>query len=255
MLEVEGLHKRFGGLAAVAGASFSAPPGQITALVGPNGAGKTTVFNLISGFITPDAGRVRFYGEDITQLPPHRRARLRIARTFQDVRIFEQLSVEENLLLGLSTRRGERLWEAVLAPWIGMAREEGARVDEVLEAVGLHGARSARASELSYGDQKLVAIGRALMGNPRLLLLDEPTSGLDQRAKERVLSFVKGLGSRERNLVIVEHNMQVVSALCDHVIFMHEGAVIAEGPFASIARDPRLTEIYFGTGEAPGTQP
>ena len=250
MLRVERLRKSFGGLVAVAGATFAALPGRITALVGPNGAGKTTVFNMISGFITPDDGRVEFEGQDITGLPPHRRARLRIARTFQDVRIFEGLTVEENLLLGLPSRRGERLWEALLAPWIGQAPEERARVDELLERVGLAGRSAARAGDLSYGDQKLVAIGRALMARPRLLLLDEPTSGLDERAMRRVLHFVKGLASGDLTLVLVEHNMQVVSAVSDHVVFMHEGAVLTEGSFASMAGDARLTEIYFGTRHA-----
>jgi ABC-type branched-subunit amino acid transport system ATPase component len=250
LLEVEDVHKRFGGLAAVAGATFCAPPGRITALVGPNGAGKTTVFNIISGFIAPDAGRVRFQGRDITRLRPHLRARLRIARTFQDVRIFEQLTVEENLLLGLAARRGERLWQALLAPWVATEPQERARVHEVLEAIGLPEAAGVRADELSYGDQKLVAIGRALMASPQLLLLDEPTSGLDERAQRRVLSFLKGLASSERNLVIVEHNMRVVEALADHVIFMHEGAVLAEGTLDGISNDSRLAEIYFGTGEA-----
>jgi ABC-type branched-subunit amino acid transport system ATPase component len=249
LLDVHDLRKRFGGLTAVAGATFAVSPGRITALVGPNGAGKTTVFNMVSGFVTPDEGRVTFDGADITALAPHRRAQLRIARTFQDVRIFEALTVQENLLLGLPSRRGETIWEALLKPWERTSGEERARVDEVLERVGLAGKAPARAGDLSYGDQKLVALGRALIARPRLLLLDEPTSGLDEQAMARVLAFVKSLASAELTVLLVEHNMQVVSAVADHVIFMHEGAVIAEGAFAEITRTPRLTEIYFGSGQ------
>jgi len=251
MLSVEDLHKSYGGLKAVSGASFHVEEGKITALIGPNGAGKTTIFNIISGLIRPDKGKIIFKGEDITKLSPHRRAHLGISRTFQDVRIFEDLTVEENLLLGIIKREGESIFNAVFGRKRDyLTKEEEEKIENILALLEIPSVkRKQLAGQLSYGELKLVALGRALMSDPVLMLLDEPTAGIDERSLLRVQKIVRGLIGRGVTVLLVEHNMRSVSALADWIIFLHEGRVISQGVFEEISKDELLTQIYFGSGK------
>jgi ABC-type branched-subunit amino acid transport system ATPase component len=247
-LRVTGLAKRFGGLAAVSDLSFDVAEHCITGLIGPNGAGKTTIFNLVTGFLTPNAGRVDFAGQDITGFSPQRLARLGLARSFQEIRLFGQLSVRDNVALAIPGQSGERLGPALFAPW-RVRRENAAtsrRAMELLGFVGMDAKAFARADDLSYGQQKLVLISRLLALEPRLILLDEPCSGLDPNMLERVVRLLRELVAQGRTILLIEHNMDVVRELAERVVFLSEGRAQASGPTADILADAALTKIYFG---------
>jgi ABC-type branched-subunit amino acid transport system ATPase component len=247
-LEVDGLAKSFGALRATRELCFEVPPRGITALIGPNGAGKTTAFNLISGFLRPDAGRIRFDGRDITGWPPHRIARAGLARSFQDMRIFAGMTVLDNVAIGTTAQPGENPLRA-LAQALRCAREERAnrgRAEELLAFVGLAAKRAALASELSYGQQKLVSLARLLALGPRLLMLDEPTAGLDPVIREEMCGLMRRLVEQGIAILLIEHNMEVVRAVAERTVFLAEGTAIAAGPTADILADRDLARLYFG---------
>jgi len=247
-LEVDNLAKNFGGLRAVDGASFTAEEERITSLIGPNGAGKTTVFNLISGFLQPDAGRVRFRGEAIERLRPHAIARRGIARTFQDPRIYAEMTVLENVMVGIR-QRGERpLWAllrggAVAAEWRA-ARE---RAEEMLTTVGLIERAGELARDLSFGEQRFLSIARSLVGDPQLVMMDEPTVGLDRASFARLLELMELLVRRDRKaLLVIEHNMDVVMSVSAKVVLMMQGGVVATGTPEEIRHHDSMIEAYLG---------
>lgn len=248
ILQVEGLAKRFGGLAAVSELSFDVFPNCVTGLIGPNGAGKTTIFNLITGFLAPDAGRVRFAGADIAGASPQRLARAGIARSFQEIRLFGQLSVCDNVALAIPGQSGERLLPALFNPWRVRRENSDAhrRAMELLGFVGMDHKADARADDLSYGQQKLVLIARLLALDPKLILLDEPCSGLDPNMLARVIDLLRTLVAQGRTILMIEHNMDVVRAVADRVVFLSEGRAQASGPTDEILADAALTKIYFG---------
>lgn len=248
LLTVDGLAKRFGGVQAVEESSLALRPGRVTALIGPNGAGKTTLFNLITGFHVPDAGRVRYRGTDVTARPPYRIARLGLARSFQDLRLFMRMTALENVLVARPGQRGERLWALFLAPW-RVAREEREhrrRATEVLAFVGLAERAGERAENLSYAEQKLLALARLIAMDADLLLLDEPTSGLDPATIPHVLGLLRRVVDGGRTICVIEHNLEVVKGLSDWVVFLDQGRVLAEGTPDEIMADRRLAEIYLG---------
>jgi branched-chain amino acid transport system permease protein len=249
VLEVRGLTKSFGGIRAVNGMSMDLPRGLVTALVGPNGAGKTTVFNLITGAITPDAGIVRLNGVDITGRRPDEITRLGMVRTFQDVRVFPQLSVIDNVMLGIQHHPGEKLGNLFLRPALSKKFNDEARTKagEWLDVVGLLPLREARAGSLGFGQQKLLAIARVLATEAEVLLLDEPASAIDINWVDTVLDFIDLLKDVGRTICLVEHSLHVVGRLADRVYFMELGAVTAEGSLAELTSDRRLAQAYFGT--------
>jgi branched-chain amino acid transport system ATP-binding protein len=235
LLEVQRLSKRFGGLRAVDDLSFAVRDREILALLGPNGSGKTTVFNLIAGAFRPDDGDIYFHGRRITAYPASRRAHLGIARTFQLVRTFPQLTVLENVLVAaLYGRQG--------APWVS-ARAEAAAL---LTALGLHQLGAHPAASLTLGERKKLEIARALAARPRLLLLDEPTAGLSAPDVQALLSLFARVRADGLALLIVEHNVRAIRALCDRAIILNSGRKLAEGPPASVLAHPRVVQAYLG---------
>jgi ABC-type branched-subunit amino acid transport system ATPase component len=230
ILEVSGVVKRFGGVAAVNGVSLAIAPGRIYGLIGPNGSGKTTLFNCITGIGRPDAGEVRFRGERIDGLAPHRIFHRGMGRTFQTIRVFPELTALENLLV-VST--GD----------LAVAR---ARADALLRSVKLDRLVQEFAGNLSYGHQKLVEFARVLMTDPEIILLDEPAAGVHRALLSEILDMVRSLRAEGRTVFLVEHDMKVVMGLCDMVFVLDHGEKLAEGAPGVIQSDERVIEAYLG---------
>jgi ABC-type branched-subunit amino acid transport system ATPase component len=249
LLEVEGLRKSFGGVAAVDDASFAIEAGSITALIGPNGAGKTTAFNVISGFLKPDSGTIRFAGERIDGRRGDLVARAGLVRAFQAPRVLTRMSVLDNMLLAGKDQPGERLSLNWLAPRRVAAREREVRrrALELLELVRLLPLAEAYAGTLSGGQRKLLELGRALMVEPRMILLDEPMAGVAPVLALQLLEHIRYLrAERGVTFCVIEHDMEFVMSISDRVIVMDEGRVIAEGTPDAIQRNDRVIEAYLG---------
>jgi branched-chain amino acid transport system ATP-binding protein len=250
LLEVEGVVRRFGGVSAVDGASFAVEEGSITSLIGPNGAGKSTLFNVVSGFLRADAGRVLLASRRIDRRPAYAIARAGLVRTFQTPRVLARLTVRENVLLGAAGHPGERLPLTILRPGSVRRRERAARerADELLALVRLDGHADALASTLSGGQRKLLDFARAVMAGPRLLLLDEPMAGVNPTLRVQLLEHVLELREREGvTFLLVEHDLDVVMRASDRVVVMNEGSVIASGLPGTIRADARVLDAYLGT--------
>ncbi len=237
LLRVDCVSRRFGGLLAVNAVSLAAPAARITALIGPNGAGKTTLFAVISGFLKPSAGRVRYAGEDVTGEPPHRLARRGIARTFQIVQPFADLTVRDNIAVGAHLRHRAR--DAALA----MAEQVG-------REVGLGDLLDRPAHTLTVAGRKRLELARALATEPKLLLLDEVLAGLNPSEIRAIVPTIRALATRGIAVVMIEHVMQAAMSLADRVFVLAEGRVIAEGSPAEVAADPAVVEAYLGHGAA-----
>ncbi len=247
-LNAEGVDKTFSGLKVLDGAWIAAPEQAITGLIGPNGAGKSTFLTVLSGFALPDAGRIQARGADVTRAAPEVRAGLGVVRTFQVPREFGGLSVLENMIVGARGQIGESLALALLAPRRVRAQERAiiARADALLEFLGLAHLRAARASGLSGGQKKLLDLGRALMGEPWLLLLDEPFAGVAPGLVDVLVEKIHALRAAGHGFLIVEHNMEAVNALCSRVFVMDRGRILMDGTPAAVAADPRVLEAYLG---------
>jgi ABC-type branched-subunit amino acid transport system ATPase component/ABC-type branched-subunit amino acid transport system permease subunit len=240
LLEVKGLEKRFGGVQAVDGASFSVPEGSITALIGPNGSGKTTVFNLIGGTMAPQAGEVWFDGQRIDRKPPWRRAHLGLGRTFQITRLFPEMTVLENVVAPL------REFHLGLLNANAVSGREARRAEELLDFVGMRKYLDVRASALSYGQQKLVELAQILMLDPKLIMLDEPAGGINPTLIDRIGEMIRELNARGKTFLIVEHNMPFVLGLCAPVLVLARGQTISSGTPDEIQRDPKVLDAYLG---------
>ena len=239
LLEVEGLTKRFGGVTAVNTCSFAVPEGSITALVGPNGSGKTTAFNLITGYARVDEGVVRFGGRAVRRPDPVRLSRTGLTRTFQQARIFADLTLVENMVA------------AVQQPWTSaftrrVRRSERERALQLLEEFGIVHLAQERAGNLSYGQKKLLEFAAVLMGDPRLVLLDEPTAGVNPVLVEQIEERIRELNARGLTFLVVEHNMNLVMRLCDPVIVLAQGTKLAEGHPDEVRNDSRVLDAYLG---------
>jgi branched-chain amino acid transport system ATP-binding protein len=244
VLRVENLTKRFGGLTAVDNLSFTLSGGRLHAIIGPNGAGKTTFFNLVSGLLSADSGRVFFHGDEITGLKPHQISRLGIKRTLQIKSVFPQLTVADNLWI---TAQAHHRFLHPLRP----ASSDGAtkeRVEATLEQIGLVALAQRPAGTLSYGDVALLEIGMALISRPRLLLLDEPTCGMSPAETERAVGKIREL-ARTIDIVIIEHDMEVVFGIAADITVMAQGAILTSGNPEAISADERVREAYLGRPE------
>lgn len=250
LLEVRQVSKHFGGLAAVDGVSLQVRRGDIHALIGPNGAGKSTLFNLITGVNPVTGGSIRFLDKSIETLPPHARTRLGMARTFQNLQIFPDMSVLENVMVGRHVRTRSTLFDALRHA--RRQREENAageaRAMALLEQLGLAEKAWQPAQSLSYGEGKLMEIARAMASEPTLVLLDEPLAGLPADAIERAEHAIRGLNRQGVTIVLVEHNVRVVMRLSDHISVLNNGRLISEGSPEQVRHDPAVLDAYLGEG-------
>ena len=248
LLEVRGLTRSYYGIHALEGVDLEVKAGQITALIGPNGAGKTTLFNCISGLVPPHAGKVVFDGHDITGWRPDRITRLGLVRTFQIARGFPRLTVLENLLLYGPDQPGEGLVQALLRSPAALRREAELmdRAFAIAERLNLTRLLNDPAAHLSGGQKKLLEIGRALMAEPKLILLDEPVAGVNPSLTAEIARHLRQLVSEGITILLIEHHMDTIAALSDHVVVLAEGRNLVEGGFDEIANDARVQEAYMG---------
>jgi branched-chain amino acid transport system ATP-binding protein len=248
VLELDGLSKRFGGLTAVQDLGFSVQPGKITSLIGGNGAGKTTVFNLITGYLSPDAGRIVFKGQRIDGMAPHRIARTGISRGFQELRLFNRLTALDNVLVAIPAQKGESILRAILGGRTLKAESQAseARGRRVLGELTIADHAGALAERLSYGQQKLLGLGRLVAAQGDCLLLDEPTSGLSPAMIEDFCSRMRALVAAGRTILLIEHNVEIVMRLSDWVIVLHQGSKIAEGVPEEVRRNASVMHTYLG---------
>ena len=249
LLALRDVSVRFGGLLAVDRISFTVRRGEVFTLIGPNGAGKTTVFNLISRLVNPSHGEIRFEGQPITTLAPHRIARLGIARTFQNIELFEHAMVLQNLLIGCHTHRLSGFLSELLFTPTAWRSELASRikVEDVIELLDLQAHRDSVVAGLPYGVRKIVELGRALCSAPRLLLLDEPSSGLNPEETEDMVWWIQDIRNHLGvTVLMVEHDMGLVSRVSDRVLAMNQGALLSEGSTAEVQNDPAVAEAYLG---------
>jgi branched-chain amino acid transport system ATP-binding protein len=253
LLDIDGVSKRYGGVHALRGVSFSVERGRITGLIGPNGAGKTSLFNCVCGVLAADSGQVRYGGRDLRGLGPHRRARLGIARTFQTLELFRRLTVLENLMVPVDARAHRGLIADALR--LPRSRHEEHRADEraraLLHFLGISEVAGVLGGDLPIGIQRRVELGRALVTRPRLLLLDEPAAGLDPRETAELASVLHRV--RERfgtTMLLVDHDMSLVMRVCDDIAVLDYGRLIAEGPPERIREDPIVVRAYLGESAA-----
>jgi branched-chain amino acid transport system ATP-binding protein len=247
MLDVRSVTKRFGNLVAVSDVSMQVAPGELRAIIGPNGAGKTTFFNMISGFFPPTAGDIVFDGATVTKMPVTERVAMGMARTFQITEIFPELTVRENIRIGVESAQGLRL-----RFWLGSNHSTTVKrgIDEALVQTGLTGKANRLVGELSHGDQRAAEIATALTLKPRLLLLDEPTAGMGEHETYAVANLIRRLHRNSAyTIVLIEHDMRVVFNLADKITVLGEGKMLAEGTPAEIADNPIVQEAYLGKAE------
>jgi len=249
ILEATDVRKEFGGLVAVNDVSFTVPKGKVVSLIGPNGAGKTTFFNMLTGVYKPTGGTITFLGEDVTGKPPHAITARGVGRTFQNIRLFQNMTALENVLVGMHSRMKSNLFTSILRTR-GVRREEKAsrdRARELLAFTGLRGKENETSRNLSYGDQRRLEVARALATEPKLLLLDEPTAGMNPQESAEFTAFLDKLrDEHDLTVLMIEHDMRVVMGVSDRVSVLDYGEKIAEGEPKEVQKNERVIEAYLG---------
>ena len=252
LLSLNNVERRFGGLRAVAGVSFDVPAGRVTGLIGPNGSGKTTVINLVTGMLSVTSGRITFKGNDISELPPHEVARAGVARTFQSIRLLRDLSVLDNVAIGFHRHEKTNLVENLFG--LPAARRERRefrdRANALMKRFGMTDYADYAAGQLSYGHQRKVEVMRAVAAAPDLLLLDEPVAGMNDVEAYELADLFRELVADGIAILLVEHNMRFVMALCEHIHVVNSGQLIASGPPDAVANDPSVIAAYLGEARA-----
>jgi branched-chain amino acid transport system ATP-binding protein len=249
LLKIEGLGKQFGGVRALEGYDLTLKEGELMGLIGPNGAGKTTVFNLMTGVLRPSKGRIIFRGKDITGFKPDQNAALGMARTFQNIRLFNGLRVIDNVKVGIHMRHGAGLWATVLN--LPILRRSEAAIEksalEILNTFGLMGYKDELANNLPYGDQRKIELGRALATAPKLLLLDEPAAGMNPQETDEIIRLISKIHQEyDLTILLVEHDMKVIMGACQRIQVIDQGKVLCLGTPEEIQNDPRVIEAYLG---------
>ncbi|NQT35492.1 ABC transporter ATP-binding protein [bacterium] len=247
LLKVHELNKRFDGIKALDDFSCSVRKGEILGLIGPNGAGKTTFFNVVSGFLPSESGRIDFKGRDVTNVSPNRITNFGISRTFQNLRLIRQISVLDNVLLSFQDQPGEKLRHVFLSRRRSQNKENENRKEALalLDDTGLAQKANDSAEELSYGQQKLLSLVCCMAMKSDLLLLDEPIAGIAPEMIDRILTIIRGLPEEGKSVILIEHNLDAVMQVCDRVIFMDAGAKVSEGTPEEVRNDPRVIEAYL----------
>lgn len=255
LLEASNITKVFGGLVAVNDVTFTVEPGSIVSVIGPNGAGKTTFFNVLTGIYKPDKGRVIFAGQDITGWRSDQIAALGMRRTFQNIRLFNNMTVLENVLIGMHVHLQASIWSIIFRAR-NMLREEAKarnKAIELLEFVGIAEKRDELAKNLPYGDQRRLEIARALAGDPKIILLDEPTAGMNPHETTEATQLIRRLrDDRGITVILIEHDMRLVMSISERISVLDYGSKIAEGDVQAIRTNPRVIEAYLGKGAAAG---
>ena len=248
MLELANVSKRFGGLSVLQDVSFEVPEGQVFGLIGPNGAGKTTVFNLITGLLAPTSGAVEFQGRSLVGVEPHQITRLGLGRTFQNIRIFKEMTLIENVVVGMHAQLdyGVPGWLFSLPGFRAQERQARERAHELLGWVGLDAKAHDTADNLSYGDQRKLELARALATKPKLLLLDEPVAGMNSGEKLALMDVITKIAKRGFTVFMIEHDMRFVMGLCERIAVLNFGRIIAEGTPDEIKNNPDVIEAYLG---------
>ncbi len=248
MLVVEGLSRSFGGFAAVSDLSFHVDAGEVLGLIGPNGAGKTTTFNLITGFLQPSAGTVRFLGQDVTGIAPHRLARRGLVRTFQHTRVFDDLSVRQNVRVASYMRERGGIVRTLFGESAAERRVLDEHVTATLDAVGLLERQDSAASSLAYGELRVLEVALALAAGPRLLLLDEPFAGMNETESSTTMALIHAIRARGTTVLVIDHHMQTMAQGCDRLVVMNHGVKLAEGRPDAVTKDPGVVTAYLGSG-------
>ncbi len=253
LLHIEGLTKRFGGLTAVSNFYLDLHKGELVGLIGPNGAGKTTVFNLITGILRPDTGKVLFRGENIAASPPHEVSTRGLVRTFQNIRLMPGMTVKENLRPAFHHKLHYSLFGSMINTpgFVRAEKKVNTRIDNVLETLGISEYADAEVTDLPYGIQRRVEIARALCMDPVILLLDEPTAGLNPKEVDEILHIVHYLWKEtDVDLIVIEHNMRVIMSICERIVVINEGKVIAVGTPTEIQNNDEVVRVYLGEKSA-----
>jgi branched-chain amino acid transport system ATP-binding protein len=256
LLETKSLSRRFGGLVAVDAIDMQVAPGDIHGLIGPNGAGKTTLLNLVSGHLASTSGSIAFDGADLTRLPAERRAAAGVRRTFQNLKLFKEMSALDNVKVGLHAQTHCEMFHALLRTPFQKREEAGidARAREALGLVGLLAVADRTAGGLPYGHQRLLEIARAVVAKPRLLLLDEPAAGLNSVESRRLAGLIKSIRATGITIVLVEHHMDVVMSTCDRITVLNYGRKLADGTPGEIRKHPEVIKAYLGKGSREGSR-